>query len=37
MIDDRKEATRNPTRDPDPAEYSNTSRTPPTGCPATSR
>ena len=28
MIDDRKDATRNPTRDPDPAEYSNTSKDP---------
>ena len=28
MIDDPKEATRNPTRDPDPAEYGNTSKDP---------
>ena len=28
MIDDPKEATRNPARNPDPAEYSNTSKDP---------
>ncbi len=28
MIDDPKEATRNPSRDPDPAAYSNTSKDP---------